>query len=58
MIALFIKKVLDERPDNILEFAGAFFDRPKLRSIVEAEQINEREENKRNAELESLTKIQ
>ena len=27
MISLFIQKVLDERPTNILEFAGAFFDR-------------------------------
>lgn len=27
MVSLFIKKVLDERPENILEFAGSFFDR-------------------------------
>jgi hypothetical protein len=27
MIKIFIKKVLDEKPENILVFAGEFFDR-------------------------------
>lgn len=27
VIEFFVKKVLDERPANVLEFAGGFFDR-------------------------------
>jgi hypothetical protein len=27
LVSLFVRKVLDERPNNILEFAGQFFDR-------------------------------
>ena len=34
MISLFMKHVLDEHPDDILQYAGAFFDRPNLREIV------------------------
>ena len=45
LIALFIRKILDERPDSILEFAGNFFDRAELRDVVtesiETEKLNE-----------------
>ena len=45
LIALFIRKILDERPPNILEFAGNFFDRAELRDVVtesiEKEKLNE-----------------
>ena len=34
MIGLFLKKVLDEQPTNVLQFAGSFFDRPSLKDIV------------------------
>ena len=42
---MFIRKILDDRPDSILEFAGNFFDRAELRDVVtesiEAEKLNE-----------------
>ena len=31
---LFISKVLDDRPENVLEYAGTFFDSASLRDIV------------------------
>ena len=36
LIALFVRKILDDRPDNILEYAGIFFDRAELKDVVEA----------------------
>ena len=36
LIALFVRKILDDRPENILEYAGTFFDRAELRDVVEA----------------------
>ena len=45
LIALFIRKILDERPESILSFAGDFFDRAELRDVVtesiETEKLNE-----------------
>ena len=35
LIGLFVRKILDDRPDNILEYAGTFFDRAELRDVVE-----------------------
>jgi hypothetical protein len=34
MVQLFIFKVLDDRPDNILQYAGSFFDRAELHEVV------------------------
>jgi len=45
LIRLFMSKVLDDRPENILSYAGQFFDRAELREKVD----NAREEQK-NAE--------
>ena len=36
LIALFVRKILDDRPENILEYAGTFFDRAELRDVVES----------------------
>jgi hypothetical protein len=35
LIALFVRKILDDRPENILEYAGTFYDRAELRDVVE-----------------------
>lgn len=35
LINLFVRKILDDRPENILEYAGTFFDRAELRDVVE-----------------------
>lgn len=56
MIALFIKKILDDRPENILEYAGLFFDRAELRDIVDEAIEKEKDEQKRNEYLNSLIK--
>lgn len=34
MVQMFIYKVLDDRPDNILAYAGQFFDRAELHEVV------------------------
>ena len=45
LTALFIRKILDDRPEDILQYAGTFFDRAELRDVVteaiEKEQQNE-----------------
>ena len=35
LLGLFVRKILDDRPDSILEYAGTFFDRAELRDVVE-----------------------
>ena len=54
LIALFVRKVLDERPDNILQFAGSFFDRAELKQVVEDQMEQERLEKERNKYLNDL----
>lgn len=56
MIALFIKKILDDRPDNILQYAGLFYDRAELRDIVDEAILKEKDEQARNEYLNSLIK--
>ena len=43
MVQMFIYKVLDDRPDNILAYAGQFFDRAELHEVVRkfSEESNE-----------------
>ncbi len=54
LFSLFVRKVLDERPDHILEFAGSFFDRAELKEIVEDTIEKDKEEKKRNSYLNDL----
>ena len=54
LISLFVRKVLDERPDNILKFAGSFFDRAELKHIVESTFEKDKEEKIRNKYLDDL----
>mmetsp|Transcript_23615 Transcript_23615/g.20981 ORF Transcript_23615/g.20981 Transcript_23615/m.20981 type:complete len:127 (+) Transcript_23615:24-404(+) len=54
LISLFVRKVLDERPDHILEFAGSFFDRAELKKIVEGTIEVDKDEKKRNKVLNDL----
>ena len=49
MIQLFIYKVLDDRPENILAYAGQFFDRAELHEVV-------RKSTEENKEQEKLIK--
>ena len=46
--------MLDERPDDILKFAGRFFDRAELKEVVEAGMEKNNEEEKRNEKLNHL----
>lgn len=54
MISLFMKHVLDEHPDDILKYAGAFFDRPNLKEIVRWEF----EQDANNASTETVDEQQ
>ena len=54
LISLFVRKVLDERPEHILMFAGSFFDRAELKQIVEDTIERDREEQTRNRYLNDL----
>jgi len=56
IIALFIRKILDDRPDNILEYAGTFFDRAELREVVGEAIDKEKSEATRNEYLNNLIK--
>ena len=56
LISVFVRKVLDERPENILEFAGSFFDRAELKDIVEECMKCDQTEAKRNEYLNNLMK--
>ena len=51
-----MRKILDDRPDNILEYAGTFFDRAELRDVVEQSIEQERREAERNELLNNLIK--
>ncbi len=55
-MGLFVRKVLDDRPDNILQYAGKFFDRAELRDVVEQAIEQERNEAERNEQLNNLIK--
>ena len=37
MISVFLFKVLEEKPKDILAYAGKYFDQPDLKSIIEIE---------------------
>ena len=52
--SLFVRKVLDERPDNILEFAGSFFDRAELKMVVESTIEKDKQEQQLNRYLNDL----
>ena len=54
LVALFIRKILDDRPENILEYAGTFFDRAELRDVVTEAIERERENEERNQYLKDL----
>ena len=34
LLQLFMSKILDDRPENVLEYAGTFFDSASLRDVV------------------------
>ncbi len=56
LLGLFVRKILDDRPDSILEYAGTFFDRAELRDVVEQASEQERREAARNEHLNNLIK--
>ena len=56
LITHFVSKVLDDRPNNILEYAGTFFDRAELRDVVEQFIEQQKNDDKRNKHLNDLIK--
>ena len=54
LIGLFIRKILDDRPDKILKYAGKFFDRAELRDVVTESIEKEKENEARNQYLKDL----
>ena len=54
LTGLFIRKILDDRPENILQYAGQFFDRAELRDIVMESIGREKELEERNKYLSDL----
>ena len=42
MVRMFMQDVLNEHPENILEFAGSYFDNESMREIVERQMEEER----------------
>ena len=56
MVQLFMNKVLDDRPENILAYAGQFFDRAELHEVVKKSSEENREAEKRLKWLNDLIK--
>ena len=56
MIQLFFYKVLDDRPDNILAYAGQFFDRAELHEVVKKSIEDQMASEKRIKYLNDLIK--
>ena len=56
LLGLFVRKILDDRPDSILEYAGTFFDRAELRDVVEQAIEQDRREAASNEHLNNLIK--
>ena len=54
LIGLFIRKILDDRPPDILRYAGKFFDRAELRDVVTESIEKEKENEARNQYLKDL----
>ena len=35
LLQLFLQRILDDRPENVLEYGGTYFDSASLRDLVE-----------------------
>ena len=56
IIELFVSKILDDRPENILEYAGTFFDSAGLREQVERHTVKEKSNADKQKHLSDLIK--
>ena len=56
LLQLFVRKVLDDRPENVLEYAGTFFDSASLRDIVTSHQAKSQDEEQQHKHLSDLIK--
>ena len=56
MVQLFIFKVLDDRPENILAYAGQFFDRAELHEVVKKSIDESKAAESRITQLNDLIK--
>ena len=51
-----MKKVLDDKPENVLEYAGEFFDSAQLAALVEDYMIKQKEAAEKQKHLNDLIK--
>ena len=56
LLQLFVSRILDDRPENILEYAGTFFDSASLREMVEKYTKKEIESAEKQNHLSDLIK--
>ena len=56
LLQLFVRKVLDDRPENVLEYAGTFFDSASLRDIVTNYMAKAEDEEQKHKHLSDLIK--
>ena len=56
LLQLFVSKILDDRPENVLEYAGTFFDSASLRDIVSQSMQREKETQEQAKHLNDLIK--
>ena len=47
LLELFVTKILDDKPENILEYAGTFFDSAALRELVKIYSNKQRQDAER-----------
>ena len=53
---MFMQKILDDKPTDVLEYAGAFFDSAKLADVTEEFMRKEKEAAAKNRHLSDLIK--
>ena len=56
LLELFVSKILDDKPENILEYAGTFFDSASLRDYVNIYEKRQEKDADKQKHLSDLIK--
>mmetsp|Transcript_17448 Transcript_17448/g.29363 ORF Transcript_17448/g.29363 Transcript_17448/m.29363 type:complete len:126 (-) Transcript_17448:23-400(-) len=56
LLQLFVSKILDDRPESVLEYAGTFFDSASLRDVVTQYMTKEDDQAQKQKHLSDLIK--
>ena len=48
MISIFLFRILEEKPEDLLQYAGRFFNQPNLKEVLQIEKQHYLENNSKN----------